>query len=297
MTIEDTMLKIKERYNYNIELTNAIEKIIGAMITYYGEEYKEKIFNTFLTTPIGFYITQEDVATFYKSIGIKNIDYMPVVASGGYLEKFQLNDTNEIERIPSILIKKPTSIEEVSLDVFYETIVHEYCHAFMNYGKYHFENGKISTSTGLIESTITLTQTEDIYEEKYVNIEEGMNDYDAINICNLAFGFGKGSKVYDTNVKYVSSLMNDNQIRPIINSSRINGDNMWKNILGEELSERFLNAFENYHSVFFNDTLSFEEKVQMRAIAKEELKQTYNEVVSMVSTLHQTQEQMNGKSM
>lgn len=291
MTIEDAVLKIKERYNYDIELTNIIAKVISGMITYYGEENQEKIFNTFMDTPIAFYETQEDVANFYKSLGIRNVDLMPGIASGGFLEKFQLNDANEVERIPSILIKRPTSMENDVLDAFYETIVHECCHAFMNYGKSHFENGKITTSTGLIKTKITLSKDDDIVEDEFVNVEEGMTDYDAIVISNLVFGRGKGSKIYDANVKYVSTLMNDDQLRKIVNSSRADGDDKWKSILGTELSDRFLNAFENYYSVFFGNNLTPEEKEQMKVIAKQELKQTYNEVLNTISALQQMQEQ------
>ena len=69
MNIEDILIKLKEKYNYNDDLLNFIHKIIGGMIIYYGEENKDKIFNTFLTTPISFYQTQDDVNKFYTSIG------------------------------------------------------------------------------------------------------------------------------------------------------------------------------------------------------------------------------------
>ncbi len=261
MNIEEVISKLKEKYNYNEGLLNFLHKAINGMIIYYGEENKDKIFNTFITTPIGFYQTQDDVNKFYTSIGISKVENMPIVASGGYLEKFQINDNNQLERIPSVLIKN-TGMESNENNEYYETIIHEYCHAFMNYGKFSIDGNKITTSTGLIKSTITFDNGIETYDEKHTAIEEGMNDYDAINITKLIFGKAVGSKVYERNVKYVSMLMDDDCLRQIINSSRINGDNEWKKILGDELSDRFLNSFENYWSAFFGENIPFEEKQQ-----------------------------------
>lgn len=288
MNIEDVIVKLKEKYNYNDDLLSFFHKVIGGMIIYYGEENKEKIFNTFLNTPFGFYQTQDDVNKFYTSLGIKNLEVMPIVASGGFLEKFQINN-NQFERIPSILIKN-TGTESNENNEYYETIIHEYCHAFMNYGKYSIDGNKITTSTGLIKSTITFDNGNEIYEQRYTAVEEGMNDYDAINITKLIFGKAVGSKVYERNVKYVSMLMDDDYLRQIINSSRINGDDEWKKILGAELSDRFLESFENYWSSFFDDSIQFDEKQQRIAIAKQDIKQTIEDIKKKLINMNLEQE-------
>lgn len=51
--------------------------------------------------------------------------------------------------------------------------------------------------------------------------------------------------MYAKNVKYDSILMNNVFIRKIINDSKINENDNWKEIFGTELSEKFINTFEN----------------------------------------------------
>ena len=61
MLIEEYIQKLKQTYNYNEELINALLKIIPNMINYYGQEYENIILEAISNCPIYICNNQENI--------------------------------------------------------------------------------------------------------------------------------------------------------------------------------------------------------------------------------------------
>ena len=267
MDINAVINVLKQKYKYNDKLLNTLKEIMESMILYYGKEYTDRVYKTFIDVPIVFTKDPSENKQALQNVGVNMDVNMPIIASGGYIPSFKMVD-GKIVHQQAIIIDLSKNTDQLKL---YETVVHEYCHAFMSNGNFKIDGNKVFSTTGLIHTDYELGDN-DIVKMTNVQIEEGMNDYDAIQISKMKHPEVEGSKVYASNVGYASILLDNEDIRKKVNSSRINGDDSWKEILGVDLSNDYLEAFDRYYNVFFNSSLSREEKNKKKIEEKENLR-------------------------
>ena len=276
MDISELLSELKTKYNYDDDLLNLLGPIITNMISYFGEEYSSIITNAILETPIGFVENREDINNFAHSLGVKKDYSIPTFASAAYEEYFQLDENNNIQRIPFIIIR--SNYDKDKPDQRLGTIVHELCHMVMNYGKSRIEGNRVYSKTGLIEEEIIVTPDGKISNDENTPIEEGLNEYDARMITQMILGRTYETTTYNTYYMYVSPVMNNEELRHAIDISRLNGDNSWMELMGEELSIEFMESFNNYIS----SALSFKATDEEREAYKNKSVETFNKMKELM---------------
>ena len=288
MSIDDFLNVLSSKYNYDEQLISLFKSIVPAMIQYFGKEYEEKILKAFLETPIGFVKTPEDVQKFANSRGVKGTYRMPLVASAGYENYFQLNDNNQIEEIPFIIIREGRINNE-----YLNTVVHELCHMVMNYQKSQIIDNKVFTPIGMAKNEIEFVNGQPVVKSEGMNFEEGLNEFDARSITKSITGEEVQNGAYGTYYNYVSVLMNDDEYRKIVDQSRLNGDDSWKDILGTELSNEYVNALEEYSKALFDRSIPRDQRKILKAAKEDEMIR----LMGIVKDIVQKKELNNTKSM
>ncbi len=278
MNIDEFLNLISDKYHYDEHLIELLRKIIPSMIRYFGEEYETRILSSFLNTPIGFVRNSEDVQKFANNLGVKGIYTMPSVASAGYENYFQLNDDNQIESISFIIVREH-DVDEQYLD----TLVHEFCHMVMNYGKYQIIDNKVYSQMGVSKDIIEIVDGQLKVKSEGLNFEEGLNEFDARRITKMITGRELEKGAYQLYYDYVSYLMMDEKSRSIVNESRLNGDDEWKIVLGEELSNDYLNALEDYSKTAFDFSISKNERKVLKNQKFEEMIRLIGKVNTVIN--------------
>ena len=276
---------IQKKHNYDDQFMIILKAILENMINYYGEEYTDKILSTFIDTPIEFVSSNEKILEFTKSLGIKKDYTIPQMAKAGFEEYFQLDDDGNIQRIPFILVRFSQSEDDKVKQL--GILVHEMCHAVMNYGKSTIEENKIICRTGIIEEEIDITpdglkDKREFIHGKNVQIEEGFNEYDARCITRMITGQVNKADAYGANVSYVAPLMNNPETRKIIDNSRLNGTDEWKEILGEELTQEYIDSFTDW----VKNLLSFSTPDEVKNQKKKEMQKTYYKVKEYIDNTY-----------
>ena len=285
--MDEFINQLKEKYNYNDKLIELLYPIITNMTEYFGEESKDKILGTFMDVPIHFVETREDIIEYTQSLGIKDEYILPTVASGGYEEYFQLNDNKNVQRIPFILIRSNYAKDKP--DEQLAILIHEICHAIMNYNNAIIEGNKIHSKTGLIEEEIEILDDEIKTNRKTsvgknVAIEEGLNEYDARCITRMVLGRDYETSAYGTYVSYVKPVMDNEEVRKLIDYSRLNNTDEWKEVLGEELSQEFMDSLTNWVNTILASDSTDEEKNNMKEI----MVNTYQKIKSYMEDYNNT---------
>ncbi len=278
MTIDDAIQIMKTKYNYSDDFLNLLKKIAIKSIEYYGEEYNDIIINTLINTPIVMVNDKEEIQQYANKFGIKGEYNFSIAASGGYEEYFQQNN-NEIERITFIMLRNQERDNNKAITL----LIHEIGHAIMNYNKYRIEENTAYSKSGLIEEIITFDGDNKNTKTTNLAIEEGINEYNARQIAEMVLGEPSKSITYGTYVGYVSCLMKNEYFRKIVNDSRINGDNHWKEIIGEDLVNEFINALSTFNYYVFNTTIPREERKAKKDEALKAMEEAYNKVLELIN--------------
>ena len=281
MNIDESINIICQKYGYDTSQREFLKNIIVNMINYYGEEYCEKIISTFLDTPIIYFETNEELSSAVKNLGINEDYYLSVVASAAYEEYYQKDENGNTQRIPFIMVRTNRSTDNP--DQHLSLIVHEMCHAVMNHNKQNIEGDTVYSKTGLIEDQYIYDGQK--YKSTSVNVpvEEGINEYDARKITQMILGREYKSTCYGMYVDYVSSLMNNSDIRKAINDSRLNGDDNWKQLIGEENANEFIKSLNDYNNAIFNYSDNKEEVLALKEQYEQIAVQTYKKMVELAN--------------
>ena len=285
MNVDYVCEVIKEKFGYEEIDFALIKSFILASIQYFGEEYSDKIYRTFLETPIIFFSDRDDLLKKVNNLGIKGDYRLASVATAAYEEFYQKNEDGVIERIPFVLLRNDRKDD---LDKLITDLSHELCHAIMNKDKQIIDGDTVYTKTGLIEEVITFNGSEKNMQSINSGIEEGLNEYDARRITEIILGKSFNDGAYQTYVEYVSSLMNNDVLRKIIDSSRLNGDDLWKQVIGEELSNEFISSLMNYeNAVMGNRDLPKEKRKEIRNYCFNIMNQTYDKLLDFSKNFEQ----------
>lgn len=270
MTIDNIIEQIQAKYHYYDDLLEIIKPVITSMVEYYGEEFVETILNAFLNTPIVVCNNKEQMIEGAHNLGVKDEFVLPIIAGGAFEEHFQYNDNGEVERIPFVMING--SYNQDKHEQFIHTIIHEMCHMVMNYGNSRIDGDKITSRTGFIEDNVVFRNGKFVSDSKHVPIEEGFNEYDARVIADLVFGRHVDVGTYGLYIAYIEPLTSNPEFRKMINKSRLNGDQEWMKVMGEEFSREFMDALEKYVDFLFkNDIRDKEERERVLGEKKQEL--------------------------
>lgn len=277
MRIDDAIIAMKSKYNYNKSQIKFFKTIMNNMIAYFGEEFSDKIIKTFLEVPILFINDKEDIQNKAKALGVKEEYKIPLFASAVYEEYYQKDDSSNIERIPFIMIKNYHNKDD--FNVYISTVIHEMCHAVMNKDKQIINGDRVFSKTGMIENVITFDNDRKKTVSSYVAIEEGMNEYDARIITEMILGEKSNSTSYGMLVDYVSPVMNNEYLRKIIDTSRMNGDNEWKKVFGENLANEFVDTLMNYYNFLFDRTIPRDQKQILKEEYMKKNRQVYKKMI------------------
>lgn len=238
--------RLKEKYNYSDEFIDLLKVIVFNVIDYYGEEYKARILDKFMETPILLLdkdSTKEDILKFENSIGSKKHN-VNCINFPGFEEGFQLDENGNIERIPYIIIPNVDLLDKASMF----SLIHEIGHMIM-LNNIEINDNCVSYTIGVLKVTLKKENGRLVETDKYLYMEEGFNQLDALSITNNIISNYNPERIgYAFYYGMWNYLLRDEKLKKRAIDSRLNGNNeclkIFEDILGSELATLCIDAFE-----------------------------------------------------
>jgi len=212
--------RIKEKYNYNDELIDALRKIIPALIKLYGEDNSSLIFEAVYNCKINFIDEKED-----KSQN----------SAACYGKYFTLEE-DEIKEVNEIYVYTLGYDEET----IFMNLVHEICHLIKGYNQSYMQGNNIITKCGLIKQYFNINENDiEFVKDENIEIEEAINCYDATQVLSIIYGEPTLDYSYNTACDSIEKLILDNKIFEAIRISQFNNNDTFYKLIGKE----------NYHLI------------------------------------------------
>lgn len=256
MNIADYIIKLKNKFNYDENLCNILEKIIPAIIEYYGKENEELILDTLYNCEIHIQKENEEEQEYIDQYFDSNDKIENPSLSGAYYEKrFKKKDGKVISKSIIFIKTKPFGVfyvpfDEKNLDNIAE-IIHEICHAIKSQRSFYIHENNIIDFSGM-RSVLYESISDDSFKEISANnigIDEAFNTYDHEEIMKKIYGNDYNySDMYESLCNIVKIFMQHENIKKAIIEANIYGSEEWKKIIGEEKANlliRGLNVMVN----------------------------------------------------
>ena len=250
--MDDFVQEISAKFGYSEELSSFLKSLIPAMIKYYGEENRETILGALANCEIHIQAEKESPKDFLNSYFGTNKEWdMPAMAGAFYHNEISMQDGN-VHAKPIVYVKtvfirqyKPFDFGD---DSKLNILIHELCHLVKGYGKLKEVDGKIIDSTGLMSDTYTYDATTgNVVEEgetKNLGIEEAVNEVDTVKILEIMTERKQEMRGYVAAGDAAFGLMDKPDISQVIKSSQFNGNEEWKDYLGNEASNLLVDNFD-----------------------------------------------------
>lgn len=179
--MKEYLENLKNKFNYSDDLINFLEKAIPAIITYYGEDSTKLVLEALSNCEIHIQDKNEDTKQYLYTYWGKMEEFnFPFLACSFYDDGISIKGDTICAK-PIVYIKTMYSGEYKPIDFNnddnLDIILHEILHAIKAYGKIKLKDGKIVTSTGLIQTIYSYDDLGNIKEEIdcYTGIEEAFN--------------------------------------------------------------------------------------------------------------------------
>ena len=247
--MSDYLLKLKNKFGYSDELLDLLSKLIPNLIIYYGEDYRDIIFNCLLDCEIHIQDKDEDPKNYLEDyFGVSMNWEIITLANAFFHNEIKYKDNKVISKkiiyLMTTLMGKYIPFD-LNNDESVKTLIHEICHLIKGYGKLKLESGKIIDSTGLMKKIYSFDLSGDVVLEKeeMVGIEETLNDDDTLNIFKMMMG-REVKPAYRLAYPFILQLLGYNDIAKVISISQKRGDDTWIKYIGEDGSRLLIDNFD-----------------------------------------------------
>ena len=238
--------ELRNKYSYNKELIEFIEKIVPILIRYYGEDKKGIIINSLLNCEIHIQGAKENTNEYLNSFFHinKNWDMRHVIA---FYNKYFYIINGKLQNKSIIYIRTDSSGNVCFYDYnFLQTLIHEICHAIKSYGTEKYDDNIIIDRSGL---SITYYQNNNGSIEEYdnilVGIEEAFNECDATIITSMLVGEELQPSSYKGATSYAMEIRKRfEKLYESIQKSQFSGSDDWIKIIGENKAKKLIDCFD-----------------------------------------------------
>ena len=254
--------KIIEKFRYNEKLANKLRNIVPGIVEYYGKENEELIINTLLNDEIYITNSNENIYDLIKKLDKSDINF---VEDGMTVSDSDLKRASGVSSsIPYISIDENGNamLDKVNRFIAFRglydlneeviisdsTLIHEICHSIKSYNnECTLEDNVLTMRSGLIQTKYNVKNIYDkvyceLVEDKNVGIEEGVNEYDTRNICDiLKIQNSLGGYAFESQV--AKGIMEDLQLKD--------------KILAAQFYPETINIEEEYNKVFKDNSNHF----------------------------------------
>lgn len=285
----DIIEELKEKYDYDEELLEALKKIIPAIEEYYGGEYKQLIHDAILSCNIHIQQKISERPEKYLEENLPTIEHGTVlgVAAGFYSSAPVITEDENIDVNRVIYLKQ--SCKDLSENKNLSILVHEMTHLIKSYkDEYTMQDGVLTQRSGISNSYLEKNEDTGKFEDKNserIGIEEALNCYDEGKIMSII----TGEKCYGHSYREISEITdllmeNNKTFREAFKSSLLNGDKTYIDKLWKEKADILCDIYEELCSTYqisFSDINTKEKKVALferRDKAKEKLVTEVNSI-------------------
>lgn len=267
MSINEFVEKISQKYGYSLELENYLKTLLPALITYYGEDKREIIYNALLSCEIHIQEKGEDCNNFLKQYFNRQKDInIPFLAGAFYENDIQLRDMQVVLK-SIIYIRTYDSGVDFNDERKLAILTHEICHAIKGYKKLEITPDGLINSTGLIKDYYQLdASTNEFVEVKSDNtgLEEGLNSYDEKQIMTIMTGKPFEGVTYPILVQIIEFLDKIPNLLEVIKTSQFTGNNEWIDFLGPEQAQFLATNMEKVYLPFVSDLSNEKKFIKLR---------------------------------
>ena len=292
--MNDVILETIERksvqYHYSNDLKMLLQKVIGAMFSYYGQEYIPQILKVIEYYPITICQYDENIYTKLKEFGhINEEEEFEIVREGDLKRANGVASSNPIikyengqyvlEGFSSCIILSST------FDINHKTsvaiLVHELSHALKSIDKnYQLHGNLLTTRSGISTETFELSNQQGQVTMKCINacsvgLEEGINSFDEEQImCQMYH------EPYETSsyliLRKISEIMFQKEgFLQMIRDAQINGNiysffQQYNEISGENAWELFSKLSDKLVTLFYQSIQYLFEPEKLEEVIRQE---------------------------
>lgn len=259
MEINEFTNHLKNKYNYSDEMIILLQKAIPALITYYGEDKKNIIYNVLNDCEIHVQKEKENAEEYLNKYFETNKKWDIPFLAGAFQDSELCVKDNQVHSKSIIFIRteflrkyKPFDFNN---DEKVSSIIHELCHAIKGYGRIKVENGQVVTQTGLISDTHRYNQETNSFEEiesLNTGLEEALNSYDEAEIMTIMTGVPHEFGAYKGMTQIARELMKHKELAEVIKKCQFTDSSEWIEFLGKENAELLIKNFEDWVNVLYS---------------------------------------------
>ena len=248
--MNEYIYQLKNKYKYSDELLNFLSNLIPCLINYYGEEYKNIIFDALMNCEIHIQDKTENPKKFLNKYFNVNEEWkIPFSAGAFYHRKIYLKNNQLRENsIIYIVTGGPEFYIPFRFDnnQHIDKLIHEILHLIKGYGKLKIEENHIIELSGLRKNFYTYDLLNGIVFEKHQNsgIEEAFNCVETSQILELMTGRKQEILGYKDAGEIVKIMLENSDFSQVIRKSQFGGDDSWIQYLGEEQSKILIENLE-----------------------------------------------------
>lgn len=206
---------LKEKYNYNDKLIEALRKIIPGLINLYGINRSDLILDAIYNCEIKF----------------RDKNPKPSQNSAACYGKELILDGEKIIEKNEIIVYTDKKDE----DTIFTNLTHEICHSIKGYNQLYRQGNSVIIKCGLIKQHYIITENSVMFTmDENVELEEAINSFDTSQV--LSFIYGKPTVDYSYNTAFESAkkLILDEKIFQTIRISQFNNNDSFYKLIGKE---------------------------------------------------------------
>lgn len=249
--------QLRQKYGYDSELIAALNKIVPALISYYGADKSNIIYQALLNCEIHIQKEKENTNEYLSSYF--GVDYdldKPLSASAMHTNNVTVdNGIVDVKNIVYIFTEFMGQYKNFDFNNENQmaTLVHEICHLIKSYGRTKIEGNKIIQLSGLMYEEYDFNGNK-LSGEFAINcgIEEALNCYDEVQVMERILGRQYTSTSYGGVADLASELMSREDIMREIRKSQFYDIESWIKYLGVERAKLLLDNFDIVIKTHYN---------------------------------------------
>ena len=262
------LTSLKEKYNYNDKLIEALRKIIPALIKLYGVDKSSLIFDAIYNCEIKFKDKNED----------RSQNSAACYGKGLILEDDKITEINQIYVYTA----------DFDENIIFTNLTHEICHLIKGYNQSYKKGNKIITKCGLIKQHYIITENNiDFIEDENVEIEEAINCYDTTQVLSTIYEKPTFDDSYNATCDSIEKLISDNKIFQAIRISQFNNNDTFYKLIGKEnyqLIDTYLQKINYFCLLRFRKDISLDDRKAAEIVVMKAVMEA-NEAKSNIETL------------
>ena len=242
--IEQYIDRICQKFHYDSELTSFLHSAIPSLISHYGIENKERIFETFENCEIHIQQENEEPSIFISEYFKEELSEEEKEHVDGFFKTaFHIDRpifVGENVTLQDMIYVKNNKHRKFdwSDENSQSTLIHEMCHAIKTYGHIKVNGDNVITSSGLIKSIFqynTETGNFDLISSYGEDLEEALNTLDECAVMSIMKKRPSISKNgYISMLPMAKKMMSFADIADVVRTSQLSGSDEWIEYMGKE---------------------------------------------------------------